>query len=443
MVKTSKLLSALDAHRNIDHRKERQQKLQKQAAKRKRLREQHSPSSKHSQLNEAEPRMSGALPSEKVDEKERESEDSPGTEPTPVRYFLVKYWSPAADLYPEPEILRRHGVINRVKDSHARNSEVKKLHSHQDGVNDEGEQAQEGLPNEMEDGIPLSDMESLSSDEKGDIIPHQRLTINNASALTKVYNSIAIPLANLSFSEHQIITSGGPIMIPDVNDDLARELVFHQQCLTAAKEAQVFLKKESVPFSRPPDYFAEMIKSDEHMGKIKQKMTDEAANKIAAAEARKQRDLKKFGKQVQVARLQERDKAKRETLEKIHILKRSTFSSGIPFNRSAMAHTNQLPPERKNTEVTNAEETDMFDVALEDASNGGRTSKRTRTSEGGRGLSKRQQKDSRFGFGGKKRFAKSGTAASTSDLRGFSTRQMKGGKKSPQRLGKSRRIKKR
>ncbi|KAL8961262.1 MAG: hypothetical protein Q9193_002157 [Seirophora villosa] len=401
MVKTSKLLSALDAHRNIDHRKERQQKLQKQAAKRKRLREQHSPSGKHSQLNEAEPRMSGYLSSEQVDVKERESEDSPGTEPTTVRYFLMRYWSPAADLYPEPEILQ-----------------VKKLHSHQDGVNDEQDQAL--LPNEMEDGIPLSDMESLSSDEKGDIVPHQRLTINNASALTKVFNSIALPLANLPFSEHQIITSADPILIPDVNDDLAHELVFHQQCLSAAKEAQVFLKKESVPFSRPPDYFAEMIKSDEHMGKIKQKMADEAAIKRAAAEARKQRDLKKFGKQVQVARLQERDKAKRETLEKINILKRK----------------------RKNTEVTNAEEKDMFDVALEDASNGGGTSKRNRTSEGGRGPSKRQQRDSRFGFGGKKRFAKSGDAASTSDLRGFSTRQMKGGKKSPQRLGKSRRIKK-
>ena len=62
------------------------------------------------------------------------------------------------------------------------------------------------------------------------------------------------------------------------------------------------------------------------MGKIKAKMVDEAANKKAAAEARKHRDLKKFGKQVQVAKLQERDKAKRETLDKINLLKRSKTS---------------------------------------------------------------------------------------------------------------------
>ncbi|KAL8656086.1 MAG: hypothetical protein Q9210_000471 [Variospora velana] len=408
MVKTSKLLSALDAHRNVDYKKERQQKLQKQAAKRKRLREQHSTPGKHNQLNGAEPHMSGALPSNRKDENEWESEGSTVPEPAP------------------PKISRNHGIINKVEDPHAKKSEVKKsevnkLHSHQDGLNGEEYLAHEDSPYEVEDGIPLSDVESLPSDEKGDIIPHQRLTINNATALTKIYNSISLPIAELPFSEHQTITSADPISIPDINDDLARELIFHQQCLTAAREAQVFLKKEGVPFSRPPDYFAEMIKSDEHMGIIKQKMTDEAANKVAAAEARRQRDLKKFGKQVQVAKLQERDKAKRETLEKINILKRK----------------------RKNTEATDAEETDIFDVALDNASNGGRTSMRTRTSGGGREpQSRKRQKDAKFGFGGKKRFAKSGDAVSTWNLRGFSSRQVRGQQKSPQRLGKSRRTKK-
>lgn len=129
--------------------------------------------------------------------------------------------------------------------------------------------------------------------------------------------------SNLPFSAHQSITTSGPVAISDVNDDLTRELAFYKQCLDAANESRTMLKKEGVPFSRPTDYFAEMVKSDEHMGKIKSKMVDEAANKKAAADARKQRDLKKFGKQVQVAKLQERDKAKRETLDKINLLKRS------------------------------------------------------------------------------------------------------------------------
>lgn len=40
--------------------------------------------------------------------------------------------------------------------------------------------------------------------------------------------------------------------------------------------------------------------------------------------------------------------------------------------------------------------------------------------------SKRQKKDQKFGFGGKKRFAKSSDAASTADMRGFSASRMKG-----------------
>ena len=83
------------------------------------------------------------------------------------------------------------------------------------------------------------------------------------------------------------------------------------------------LQANRTPMSRPADYFAEMVKSDEHMGKIKKKLVDEAAGKKAAADARRQRDLRKFGKQVQVAKLQERDKAKKETMEKITMLKRS------------------------------------------------------------------------------------------------------------------------
>ena len=47
--------------------------------------------------------------------------------------------------------------------------------------------------------------------------------------------------------------------------------------------------------------------------------------KKASSEAKKQRDLKKFGKQVQVEKLKEREKEKRTMLEKVKALKRSTI----------------------------------------------------------------------------------------------------------------------
>lgn len=179
---------------------------------------------------------------------------------------------------------------------------------------------------EDEEEIPVSDLEDLEEEEKEDIVPYTRLTINNTSALLAALERIAIPTdKSAPFASHQSIVSATETSesIPDVSDDLQRELAFYSQCLEAVRLGRSRLISEGVPFSRPKDYFAEMVKEDAHMEKIKAKLVEEASNKKAAAEARKLRDLKKFGKQVQVSKLQERQKAKRETLDKIKTLKRS------------------------------------------------------------------------------------------------------------------------
>jgi rRNA-processing protein EBP2 len=199
--------------------------------------------------------------------------------------------------------------------------------------------------NAEEEDIPLSDIESVASEDRGDIVPHQRLTINNISALQAAHKRIALPYSKLTFSQHQTVTTDNPVTIEDVDDDLHRELAFYAQSLSAVKAARGLLKSEGVSFARPADYFAEMVKSDEHMGRVKAKLVDTAASKKAASEARRQRDLKKFGKQVQVAKLQERDKAKRETLDKINLLKRSMFSpSPLPYLIFQLTHTQQSVP---------------------------------------------------------------------------------------------------
>ncbi|CAG8952732.1 hypothetical protein HYFRA_00008976 [Hymenoscyphus fraxineus] len=275
-----------------------------------------------------------------------------------------------------------------------------------------GENDQDNSDSEDEDDedIPMSDLEDLSDDEKEDIIPHQRLTINNTVALTAALKRIALPVAKMSFAEHQSITTSEPVAIEDVSDDLKRELAFYAQSLSAAQQARKLLKDEGVPFTRPKDYFAEMVKADEHMAKIKAKLIEEAAGKKASAEARKQRDLKKFGKQVQVAKQQERDKERKTTLDKIKDLKRK----------------------RQGADNVATNEADLFDVALEDE-----TSK-PNSRKNREGPNKRQKKDDKYGHGGKKRFKKSGDAMSSGDLKGFSSKKMKGG--AAKRPGKARRA---
>ena len=99
-------------------------------------------------------------------------------------------------------------------------------------------------------------------------------------------------------------------------------------------------------------------------------------------------------------------------------------------------------------------EADLFDVGIEKEIGGGKRggdNKRSgpgRGNMGGGGNHKRQKKDEKYGFGGKKRHAKSGDAMSSSDLSGFNAKKMKaggsfgGGKgkvSKPSRPGKSRR----
>lgn len=203
--------------------------------------------------------------------------------------------------------------------------------------NDEEEDEEE--EEEDEEDIPISDLEDLDEEDKEDLIPHTRLTINNTSALLAALNRISIPTdASVPFATHQTVLSADPtaVSIPDVSDDLQRELAFYTQSLEAVRKGRTKLLSEGVPFSRPKDYFAEMVKEDAHMDKVKAKLVEEASAKKASAEARKLRDLKKYGKQVQVAKLQERQKEKRETLEKIKTLKRSTSRPPIHPGTSHM-----------------------------------------------------------------------------------------------------------
>lgn len=79
-----------------------------------------------------------------------------------------------------------------------------------------------------------------------------------------------------------------------------------------------------MPFYRPDDFFAEMIKSDAQMAKIRQALLDESASIKASQEARKLRDAKKFGKRVQVEKKKEREREEKAVGKKLDSLKKSS-----------------------------------------------------------------------------------------------------------------------
>jgi rRNA-processing protein EBP2 len=87
-----------------------------------------------------------------------------------------------------------------------------------------------------------------------------------------------------------------------------------------------------LPFSRPADFYAEMVKSDAHMERIRQRLVDETASIKRSEEKKRERDGKKFGKKVQVEKLKEREKNKKEMDERIKSLKRSESAIFMPFH---------------------------------------------------------------------------------------------------------------
>ncbi|RKF64362.1 rRNA-processing protein EBP2 [Erysiphe neolycopersici] len=388
MVTKSKLKMALLAEKEVDFKKLSMKKKEKASRKKKSLK------SKDIELNGSKSNdddESDKINAEKENQNDEDDEDK--TEKKKVDENKDKEKSSKKEVGTE---------LSGVKKN-----------DHNSSAEEESEDS-DGESEDEDEDIPVSDLEDLDDDDKEDLIPHQRLTINDTVALTAALNRISLPISKLQFSEHQSVTTSEPISIPDISDDLNRELAFYAQSLAAAKEGRKKLKVEGVQFTRPNDYFAEMVKPDEHMAKIKAKLIDEAASKKASAEARKQRDLKKFGKQVQVAKLQERDMERKSTLEKIKLLKRK----------------------RQGTTAENENEADIFDVAVDEEIKSTKFSKEKRD-----GLKKRQKKDEKFGFGGRKKFKKSGDAISTGDLKGFSTKKMKSVTKN--RPGKARRASKR
>ncbi|KAJ1727019.1 RRNA processing protein, partial [Coemansia biformis] len=125
------------------------------------------------------------------------------------------------------------------------------------------------------------------------------------------------------------ITSPAPIVVTKTEDDLERELQFYQQGLEAVMQARQKIQKAGVPFTRPDDYFAEMVKTDAHMAKIRQRLLSERKGIENAEEAKKQRELRKYGKKIQQEKLKGREDQKKAALDKVATIKKRLRSGDL------------------------------------------------------------------------------------------------------------------
>ena len=113
----------------------------------------------------------------------------------------------------------------------------------------------------------------------------------------------AIDLA-LDFPQTLAVVSRIPVAqaVPNHDDDLNREKAFYTQAQAAVAIARQKLETMKVPYLRPDDYYAEMLKSDGHMQRIRDTLLFEE-RKLAAFQRRKKAQSKKSGKQLNAEKL--------------------------------------------------------------------------------------------------------------------------------------------
>jgi len=138
---------------------------------------------------------------------------------------------------------------------------------------------------------------------------------NKASALALQQRLEEIK-PNLPFMETLTITSTSPLPFSStkdlVHDDLKREVIFYNTALEATKLAKTQFLEQNVPFARPQDFYAEMVKTDDHMRKVKDRLLFEG-KKIAAFEQRKMNKETKLRSKENKNKAQElKNKDKRE-----------------------------------------------------------------------------------------------------------------------------------
>jgi len=114
-----------------------------------------------------------------------------------------------------------------------------------------------------------------------------------------------------------LLLNVGKVDLNDAEDDLVREKLFYEMALKAANMGLDRLNEEGIPYTRPEDYFAEMIKTDDHMSKVKSTLLREKRHIEEAQLRTKTRMHRKFSKKAQREVQQQRQKEKKEELDAI------------------------------------------------------------------------------------------------------------------------------
>ena len=148
-----------------------------------------------------------------------------------------------------------------------------------DDSEDEGgeEVALEDDSSDEDDDGEDEDAASDSSDAEDDIAAQrkaemkkmQKKSTANSKALRVVADELSAGHSAMDWSETFTVVPTNPLPFGgaggnalDVHDDLKREVAFYNTAMEGAIEARALCERSGIPFRRPDDFFAEMVKTD-------------------------------------------------------------------------------------------------------------------------------------------------------------------------------------
>jgi len=180
-------------------------------------------------------------------------------------------------------------------------------------------------------------LEDDSSDEEGDSDDQANekgvsssattsLEGGNIKGLCSVTAHLMADKARLPWAETFDIIPSNPLpfgretedgSVISVHDDLKREVAFYNMALEAVHDGRKKCGDCNIPFSRPEDFFAEMVKTDDHMAMVKDRLIFEGKKMEAFEQRKSNRELKLRAKESHAHRIVEKAKAKKKHMQDV------------------------------------------------------------------------------------------------------------------------------
>jgi len=176
--------------------------------------------------------------------------------------------------------------------------------------------------------VALEDDSSEEEEDSNDQMSSSAMTSleGNIKGLRSVTAHLLADKARMPWAENFDIIPSTPLpfgreredgSVVSVHDDLKREVAFYDMALEAVHDGRKKCEACNIPFSRPEDFFAEMVKTDDHMAMVKDRLIFESKKMEAFEQRKSNRELKLRAKESHAHRIVEKAKAKKKHMQDV------------------------------------------------------------------------------------------------------------------------------